>query len=255
LAHINNKFHDNAAYNKNSIFFSPNLFSKDHKFTEIFSDKSGVILNNFTYLDKVYSYYKSVSEFHTTNSALIFHPGGYRKVLTVPGASKKVSYKSQEDFLTKTCLPLIKSGLKPIIKIHPLHARYHGVEDMKEIANDFENTYKIPQNTIDVTDEWYWKYAFNASFILTFGSSTIYELWAAGVKNTFVCNFLGKDRSIRFSYFKGIYLDTHEQYANFVKNEIYDKALNDEFTSKIIDAYAKLFDGNSIKTAIKYICK
>ena len=192
LIRIGNKFRDEENGAAHSIFFKDNPFARDHGFRELFDENSGIILNNFTYLDKVYSLKKSNDlSGEKAASVLIFHPGGYRKVLTEPGASRKISYEQQKDFIVKICLPILKAGLIPVIKIHPLHARYHGLDDLKEIAADVETRNGLSPGSIRITDDWFWNYAFKSVFALTFGSSSIYELWAAGIKNVYVANFLG----------------------------------------------------------------
>lgn len=253
FAMVGKKFQTRANGCNDSIFFKDNAFTHDHGFLELFDENSGVILNNFTYLDKVYTYSKNKEISGGDGFALIFHPGGYRRVLTEPETSHKISYERQRDFIIKVCLPVLEAGLKPVIKVHPLHARYHGLADLKAIAEDVEQSHGLKPNSIDITDAWFWSRAFKSAFILTFGSSSIYELWAAGMKNIYVGNFFGQARSKRFSYFPGIYLDTYEGYLDFIKKKRFEESVFNEFTLQVINAYADLFDGNATNRAADLI--
>lgn len=253
FAMVGKKFQTGANGCNDSIFFKDNAFTRDHGFLELFDENSGVILNNFTYLDRVYTHSKNTEISGEDNFVLIFHPGGYRRVLTEPGASHKISYEKQRDFMIKVCLPLLEAGLKPVIKVHPLHARYHGLADLKAIAEDIEGAYGLGSDTIGITDAWFWSRAFKASFILTFGSSSIYELWAAGVKNVYVGNFLGQERSKRFNYFPSICLNTYKEYVDLIKSKRFKKPVFDEFTMQVINAYAGLFDGDAASKAANLI--
>lgn len=253
LVWIGKKFKSQKNDRKNSIFFEENAFTRYHGFTELFDESSGIIHNNFTYLDKVYMYSKIKGVSAGDNSVLIFHPGGYRRVLTEQGVSHKVSCEQQRDFIIRVCLPLLESGLSPVIKVHPLHARYHGLNDLRVIAADVEQAYGLKSNTIGITDEWFWNQAFKSTFILTLGSTSIFELWAAGIKKVYVGNFFGQTRSKRFSHFPDIYLDTYKEYTDFIQSRRFENPVFDEFTSKVISAYARLFNGNATSRAANLI--
>jgi hypothetical protein len=243
-------FSSPVSNHKSALFFQQNAFTSDHDFAGLLNHGSGLTLNNFTFLDRVYSLYKTVDRIDKDTSVLIFHPGGYRRVLTEPGASKETSYARQREFIAKIALPLLEAGLKPVIKTHPLPARFHTIDDMKIIVSEIEQKHSLVSGSITVTDEWFWHYAYNAAFSITFGSSSIYELWAAGIQNVYVCNFLGQDRSRRFSYFPGIYINTYEEFLNFIRNRNFDSPSFDDFTRQVMAAYASLFnDGTARRIA------
>jgi len=232
--------------NKSSIFFNSNEFSEDHNFKKIFSNIN-VVLNSYTYLDKV-SQCINDKKYSKDNRVLIFHPGGYRDVISSYGDDKITCYKSQEKFISEVCLPLIRNGFKPIIKIHPLRAKFHDYEDVVEISQRILHKHEIEFDMIHVikADEWFWEDAFQSSFIMSFGSSAIYDLWSVGLKNVYVCNFFGRSRSDRFSYFESIFIDSSDDFEKLIlsykdkKNPKFDK-----FTLKIFQAYNKIFDGKS----------
>ncbi|HOW28623.1 MAG TPA: hypothetical protein PK876_09015 [Elusimicrobiota bacterium] len=238
---------------RQSILFGNNPFADEHGFNKIFDERDGIILSNFTYLDRIFDQIPVNTGAKKQDFVLVFHPGGYRNVITEPGASQSVSYQKQRDFLMKICPPLYASGLKVVIKIHPLHARYHGLKDMEIIVTDMEKKEELQRGMVHITDQSIWGDARTARFLLTFGSSSIYELWAAGIKNVFVGNFFGQARSGRFSLFPDLTIDTLEQYAVFIRERHYSCPPRNVLTQNIINAYADLFDGKATSRASKLI--
>ena len=72
------------------------------------------------------------------------------------------------------------NDLTPVIKIHPLCAQYHDYDDLKYLLTKQNSLY----NKIHLIrrDDTYVNYAKSSRFILTFGSSSLYELWSIGIK-------------------------------------------------------------------------
>jgi hypothetical protein len=232
---------------RTSIFFSENPFSKSHKFYEQVEGTS-YRLCNFPHLDAVYRVNSATNE--KDNTVLIFHPGGYRGVLSEPGDDQATCYCAQKLFLEQVCIPLLEHGLKPLIKIHPLRALHHDLDDMEELVSEFEDQYQFAKGAIELIGptEWHWQKAFHASFILTFGSSAVYELWAAGLKNVLVCNFLGTSRSERFDFFEDIFIRTHQEYLQGIKTFGSTSPSSGCLTGQVFESFSALFQGNSTQT-------
>ncbi len=240
---------------ENSVFLSDNRFSEYHSFPQIIGGHKYCHVG-FLYLDKLWVYLNS-SEYHINKdkTVLVFHPGGFRGVFSEKGDSKAVCYASQKESFEKIFLPLLEAGFHPVIKVHPLRAVYHDYEDVAEIISDFEVSHGLKEGDIRILqpDEWYWDYAFKSSFILTFGSSSIYELWSAGLVNVFVCNFFGKERSGKFEFFENISIDSYDSYLNFVKSGSYFIDDSVPLTREVYQQYADLFTGKSTQTAYNFI--
>lgn len=238
-----------------SVFLSDNIFSRTHNFPELLGGYQFIPVG-FLYLDKVWEQLskRDVKE-DKDMTVLIFHPGGYRGVFSEQGDSKAVCYASQKESFEKIFLPLLESGFCPVIKVHPLRAMYHDYDDVAEIISEIELSYGLDHGAIKILrpDDWYWDYAFKSSFILTFGSSSIYELWSAGLENVFVCNFFGKERSRKFDFFENIIIDSHESYLSFIESGNFFIDDSSPLTRKVFQQYAALFMGKSTQTAYNFI--
>jgi hypothetical protein len=235
-----------------SIFFSDNEFSNDHKFNNIVKNYK-TIFTNFTYLDVVPNQKK---EKLLHNQVLIFHPGGYRNIISSPGDNKTVCYRKQKKFLQELCIPLINKGLTPIIKIHPLRARYHDLDDMEKLSQIIERDNQFPDGSIQILGpkESFWDVAFDSSFIITFGSSAIYELWSVGIKNVYIFDFIGSERSRRFSYFESVFVKSSDEYHSIIDQSKGQSTPSfDDFTKKIFKGYSSLFGMNSVDLIIDEI--
>ncbi len=231
-----------------SAFLTDNAFSRAHRFPDILQS-CGLYPCGFTYLDRVYAGRQEQEANRDERTVLIFHPGGYRRVLTEPGDSREVCYARQRAFFEKLCLPLVKAGLRPVIKIHPLCARFHDLPDVEKVAREIEAHHRLPADSILCIgpESWYWKYAFQSRFILTFGSSSVYELWSSGLSNVFVCNFEGGVRSQKFRFFNSIFIDGYEEYLDFVSAEVFRHRPLDALATQVFDAYHSLFDGQATR--------
>jgi hypothetical protein len=236
-----------------SVFLTDNAFSKAHGFQEILQS-CGLHPCGFTYLDKVYQRYNA-RDWSEERVVLIFHPGGYRRVITKPGASRAICYTKQRAFLENLCIPLLQAGFKPVLKIHPLRAQFHDLADVQEIVEDIVHENELDEDSIICIgpESWYWDYAFKSSFILTFGSSSIYELWSAGLRNVFVCDFEGSTRSQKFRFFDSIFIDSYEEYLDFVNVEASRHRPLDALTAQAFEAYHGLFNGQATQTAYELI--
>jgi len=238
--------------NRKTIFFSDNQFTLDHQFSEIFKNLN-ISLLTFPWLDKVIQTSYKRNRPKIKKKVLIFHPGGYRNVLSSPGDDKKICYASQENFIEKICIPLIDKGFYPIIKVHPLRAIYHDKDDLDLLTAKFNSKYR---NKIEIlsADSWHWDHAYDSKFILTFGSSSIYDLWSAGIKNVFICNFFGEDRSKRFNYFDSVFINSHDDYIELVQKFANGKKIVfDQFTNKVMHSYSSICNGDSIPMIISEI--
>jgi hypothetical protein len=236
-----------------SVFLTDNAFSQAHRLQEILQS-CGLHPCGFTYLDKVYQRYNA-RDWSDERFVLVFHPGGYRRVITEPGDPRAVCYAKQRAFLERLCVPLLQAGFKPVVKIHPLRAKFHDLADVQGIVKDI-----VRENGLDAEsiicigpESWYWDYAFRSSFILTSGSSSIYELWSVGLRNVFVCDFEGSARSQKFRFFDSICIDSYEEYLDFISTEAFRHRPLDELTAQAFDAYHGLFNGQATQTAYELI--
>ena len=231
----------------NNKLLEKNYFTNYHSFSKL--------LNNFDVIDSSFTYIDYLDNHNLINQkknfVLIFHPGGYRNIITKKNESKNNSYSKQNEFLTKICKPLLLNDLTPVIKIHPLCAQYHDYDDLKYLLTKQNSLY----NKIHLIrrDDTYVNYAKSSRFILTFGSSSLYELWSIGIKNAYVCNFLGEERSQKFSFFKSIFLEKYEDYLKLISKSDSEEAKKDTFTNDIINAYSDLNKKNSVKNSLYHL--
>ena len=90
-------------------------------------------------------------------------------------------------------------------------------------------------------------------FIFTFGSTSLYELWSAGVRNAYVCNFVGPTRSRKYRFFESIFIDSYEDYLELIRNQDFQPDNLDALTAQVSDAYHDLFSGCIAQTACQSI--
>jgi hypothetical protein len=238
--------HDDCA-DRQSVFFNDNAFAQQHRFGDIVKN-CGVRLTTFTFLDTVYA--RRPTKVAEKDRVLIFHPGGYRDVVSTFGADEETCYAAQRAFLQRLCIPLVAKGLIPVIKVHPLRARYHDLEDLEILVRDVERKNGLAEGSIELIGPkgWFWDAAFRSAFILTFGSSSIYELWSAGLKNVYVCNFEGTARSRKFGFFSSVFLDTYDAYLAIAERSERFSPKLDSLTDQVFESYHRLFDGASTRT-------
>ena len=245
---------DDTSYAE-SVFLTDNAFARTHGFQEILKG-SGLLACGFMYLDKVWQYLTQEAGPTSENCwVLIFHPGGYRGELTQPGDSKSVCYARQKSFVERFCLPLISAGFKPVIKIHPLRARFHDLEDVTEIVGHVERENSLDEGSIACLgpESWYWEYAVKSSLILTVGSSSVYELWSAGLRNVVICDFEGGTRTRQYRAFECIVVDSYQQYLDLIASESFRDIEFDPLTARVFEGYHSLFDGQSTQIAYEAI--
>ncbi|MBI3090349.1 MAG: hypothetical protein HYY96_06740 [Candidatus Tectomicrobia bacterium] len=257
-----------------SLFLSEHPFAQAHGVSEIFQ---GYALRacSFLYLDRVHARVAGGGQAGEEAQsggvpaaepaspprplAFLFHPGGYRGVVTQFGEGKAACYAKQKVFLERLCLPLIEAGFRVVIKIHPLRARHHDLADVQAIFADIARERRLPSGCVEWLgpEAWYWESAFRSRVILTFGSSSIYELWSAGLRNVYVCNFEGKARSEKFSFFESIFLDSYAAYLKRIEAWAGAEATacreTDPVTDEVFRAYSCLFTGRAVETAYRLI--
>jgi len=118
---------------------------------------------------------------------------------------------------------------------------------LKRITRQFEDDFGVETGGINLIGptEWHWPTVYSSSLILTFSSSAVYELWASGLSNVFVCNFLETSRSSRLNFFQDIFLDSHTEFLELLDDRNkWDPELAG-LTALAAADYRKLFDGNA----------
>ncbi len=208
-----------------AFFLGSNRFAEVHKLRDIVqgAEICDHRFVNFAHLDPKPER-QGVTELSARDRVLVMHPGGYRKVITNPGAGKKESYERQRAFLEKICDPILEAGLKPVIKIHPLHANYHSAGDVRAILNEMaarDSRYA----SVDVARFEYWSHVYRSRLIVTFGSSGFYELFAAGVSNVVACSFLTEERANKFEMFDDLFVRTYEDYRAILQPGVFENRL------------------------------
>ena len=246
---LKNKFQE-----AEDVFIKDNKFSRAHDFYKYIRHKEvwDFKFVNFPYLDTVHKMERKNLD---NPCVLIFHPGGYRHIITTPGENKKSCYEKQRAFIKKVCQPILEAQWIPVIKTHPLYARYHSKKDLEIILKDLIRENTLFQKII-VTDESYWDFAFQSRFMLTFGSSGVYELYAAGLKNVLICSFLGESRAVKFQMFKDVYIDTYEEYLSLFNNKsILEMRFNGSggLVQDIYRAYSSLNNGRATQSVVQEI--
>lgn len=251
-ARLDNSFTDSG---DPDVFFGDNPYAKHHNFLESMRGFE-VRMCCFAHLDSVYKFRSALV--HPTGESkrkvLIFHPGGYRSVVSEPGDNKEASYAKQNLFIERVCLPLLAAGLTPVIKVHPLSAKYHDLPDLQLLVGKVERRYGLPGNSIHLIgpEEYYWGAAFDSVFILTVGSSSIHELWSAGLDNVFVLNYADNWRLSRYNMFDEIFIDGMDAYASFVSTKKWESTILSDFTRRVFNSYACLFDGRAVDRILSF---
>lgn len=248
LLNVGGKFHGMDPEATSSLLLASNPFTQMHGFPALLNG-CDVRLNGFLYLDRVYAQRSPVAAQRPW--ALIFHPGGYRGIVSEPGENRTACLVKQRALLERVCLPLLQVGLRPVVKVHPLRAQYHDLVDIQRLISDLEREQRINPGTIVclAPEASYSEYARNSQYILTYGSSAVYELWSAGLTQVMVCHFEGKSRSQKFRMFPTITMDTYSDYLSFLKTK--QPLQLDPFTQSIADSYASLTTGQATATAGK----
>lgn len=231
-----------------SLFLEHNPFTDDHGFLEILGEDDAEPCA-FLFLDEVVA--RRTAAPPAADRVLVFHPGGWRNVVTAPGTGAAEAHARQVAFFTRACVPVLEAGLTPVIKVHPLRARHHDTDDVGRVAQEIEDAHGTPRGAIRVLgpDAWFWDDAFASAFIVNYGSSSIYELWSAGITSAVVCNFEGAARSGRFSLFDGVFLDSHDAYRDFVARAGWRDLRLDPLAARVSAAYAELCDGRAVERA------
>ncbi len=253
---VGGKFNAHAVQKPDTVFIGENPFSASHDFSNLLHN-SDWKLTSFLHLGRVHQRQSSGAHAaaQKNDTVLIFHPGGYRDIVTALGASKAVSYSQQKELIEQICLPLIEVGLKPVLKIHPLRARFHDLADVQKIIRQIEIERKLPRESIQSIgpEAWYWPYALRSRFVLTFGSSSIYELWTVGLSNVFVSSFLGDaSRTKKFEFFDSIYLNSKDEYLAMVNGGYRDREL-DALAAQVFDSFRDLFRGDVVERVFSWI--
>lgn len=240
---------------RRSVFFSDNAFADQHDFKGIVAG-CDTMLNAFTFLDAVHARRPAPpANGSAGNKLLIFHPGGYRSVISEPGDDRAHCLARQKSFMERLCLPAIAEGLAPIIKVHPLRARHHDIEDLAPLARDIERENGLADGAIELIGPrgWFWDAAFASALILGFGSSSTYELWSAGLRNVYVGNFEGTARSSKFDFFQSIFLDTYEDYLRILRRPDSQTPDFDALSEAAFTGYNDLFNGQAVASAVDAI--
>lgn len=217
LLKIDQPFRRNDETGRETVFTTDNLFSRERSLGDILAGH-GLRLTGFTHLDAVHRYLQT-NRPAAGESVLVFHPGGRRGVVSRPEDSPTQCLASQKAWLDRICRPLVETGFQPLIKVHPLRARYHDLADLQPLARELEGEHSWPAGAIGFVgpDDWYWPWALTSRALLNHGSSSIYEVWAAGLGNLYICNFEGRARSGRFGFFEDIFIDGHQDYLARIK--------------------------------------
>jgi hypothetical protein len=228
-----------------SPFLQHNAFTDAHRFLEILGGDLAVP-NSFLFLDRVVE--RRPARSPAGDRVLIFHPGGWRNVVTAPGEGARASREKQLAFFERACRPLLEAGLRPVIKVHPLRARHHDTGDVRAVADAID-----PSIEVLAPDAWFWDDAFASAFVVNYGSSSIYELWSAGIRSAVVCNFEGSARSGKFAFFDSVFIDSHDEYRAFVAEERWRTLELDPLAREVSDAYAELCDGRATERAARIV--
>ena len=132
--------------------------------------------------------------------------------------------------------------------MHPLRARHHDTEDVRDIARAIDDRVRVLR-----PDAWFWDDAFHSAFVVNYGSSSIYELWSAGIRSAVVCNFEGTARSEKFAAFRSVFIDDHDEYREFVAEEEWRSLRLDSLAREVSDAYEALCDGRATERAAEIV--
>ena len=243
---------------KDSVFFSENKFANLHKFSSIVRMMSDRRLVNFMHMDEVWRRWHADAGVGRVdgNHVIVYHPGGWRGIITVKGAPRDEALANQKQWMRKVCEPIFSLGLRPIIKIHPLCARDHDFEDVTLIAREIESDLAVPEGAIEILDrtEWVWQLATTAKALVVFGSSSIYELWSAGIQNIISVRYSNDDRSVKFLDLEvahiSVFPDALKEMTDSARDMKEDRG---RLVDRVANAYAQLFVGDSVTRATKML--
>jgi len=229
-------------------FFGAHPSAKQHDFENVLAG-CGLVSCGFLHLDRVYRMLRGGTR--SGDRVVLFHPGGYRGVVSEPGDSRSACRAKQYEFLERMCVPLLRAGLRPAVKVHPLRARFHDEADVCEILRAIEHDHGFASGMIECLGPRtsFWEHVAQSRFVLTWGSSSVYELWAAGFDNALVCNFDGTARSRKFELCDSIFLDSYEDFEALLQPERRCAPPFDPYTSELFAAYSRTFDGRAVAIA------
>jgi hypothetical protein len=234
-----------------SALLERNAFTEAHRFTEILNGIDHAA-TGFTFLDAVHGRSRHV---RPADEVLILHSGGWRGIETLPREPRDAAYAKQEALLERACLPALEAGLRPIVKVHPLRARDHDAPDVERIARRLELRHGLADGSIGVLgpEDWAWDRLLGAALVVGYGSSSLYELWSAGIRSAVVCDFEGTARSEKFRLFPSIVLESHVQYVSLMSTGGYRTLELDPLAELISHAYAELGDGGATERAVRAV--
>lgn len=198
-------------------FKESEFFFKYHKVDKI--------INNQDFSLRKFSYIKERNKTKHSNQILLLHPGGYRGVVTNYGASKKKSHLQNSKFIELICKTLETNGYECLIKIHPLHAKFHGEKDINLIVKNLnlENTKVLGPY------EGYLDLISSCKFVLSCGSTSIHEIMSMGYKNIFLINFFGTSRTSEYYFHKENILESLDDLEKICKETDLQKYLEGKF--------------------------
>ena len=175
-------------------------------------------------------------------------------MLTRQGEGKQACFLRQKEFLKNICFPLLEEGYMPVIKAHPLPARFHTFADLKYIVDKLSKEHKLA-GKIHVINEAFWPYAQKSRGILCFGSSGIYELYSAGFSNVVICGWLGDSRSKKFSMFDSVFARSERDVLEMLKEGDFENRIHGGLLGDIFCAYSRLHNNSNAEKAASLIIK
>lgn len=231
---------------RRSALLEENPFTAEHAFLDILRPYAAAAAG-FTFMDRVRE-----APVEPRDELVLLHSGGWRGIETEAGEPRAAALGKQAAVLERALLPALEAGLRPVVKIHPLRARDHDGADVEELARGLEARHGVAEGTIDVLgpDEWAWSRILGAALVAGYGSSSLYELWSAGLRNAVVLDFEGTARSRRFRLFPSIVLGSHVEYVSLVTEGRFRTLELDPLADTIARAYAELFDGRATARAL-----
>jgi len=198
-------------------FGDGDFFFKYHKIDKI--------IKNQDFTLRKFSYIKKNNKTQNLNRVLLLHPGGYRGVVTDYGASKKISNLQNSKFIKSICETLETNGYECLIKIHPLHAKFHGEKDLNSIVRNLN----LKKTKVLGPYEGYFDLLNNCKFVLSCGSTSIHEIMSMGYKNIFLINFFGTSRTSEYYFHKENILESLDDLDKICKEDNLQKYLQGKF--------------------------
>lgn len=206
-----------------AVFRAPHPFAVRHNFAPLF-ENARVVGCGFPHLDLVAADPRTSCCIHLSRFpvAMLCHPGMAR------GCT--------EDRIVERAIENLRSTHIPILSAHPIPGKGGTVQDLRR---------QYPG--VNVVEGW-WPTGAECDIIIALGSSSLYEMWAAGYWQTYILG--GTPRSDIFTLFDDLIIPSPEDIPAYLSR---DRWTRHPETEAVMAGFLDLHIGESAATAAAVI--